>query len=241
MTNNIKGNCHKVMSKSLSRKFTKKVKVKVTQSCLTLCHPWTVSSVQLLSHVRLFATHGLQHTRPPCPSPTPGVYSNSCPLSRWCPSTISSSDVPFSHLQSFPVSGSFLVSQFFASDGQNIGVSASTSVLPMNIQDWFPLGWTGWISLQRSMEFCSPWNFPDQNIGVSSLCLLQGIFPTTGSSPGLPHCRRITSWAAFIKEWHNIFKVMKDSVQFSRSVIRTYNQKYSTQQGSHSDLTEKTL
>ena len=93
--------------------------------------------------------HELQHTRPPCPSPTPGVYLNSCPLSRWCHPTISSSVIPFSsRLQSFPVSGSFPVSQFFASGGQSIGVSASASVLPMDIQDWFHLGWTGWISLQ---------------------------------------------------------------------------------------------
>ena len=92
---------------------------------------------------------GLQHARPPCPSPTPGVYSNSCPLSRWCSPTISSSVVPFSScLRSFPASGSFQRSQFFASGGQSIGVSASASVLPMNIHDWFPLGWTGWISLQ---------------------------------------------------------------------------------------------
>ena len=93
--------------------------------------------------------HGLQHARPPCPSPTPGVYSNSCPLSRWCHPTISSSVVPFSsRLQSFPVSGSLLMSWFFSSGGQRIGVSASASVLPKNIQDWFPLGWTGWTSLQ---------------------------------------------------------------------------------------------
>ena len=93
--------------------------------------------------------HGLQHTRPPCPSPTPGVYSNSCPLSQWCHPTISSSVVPFSScLQSFPASGSFQISQFFTSGGQSIGVSASASVLPINIQDWFPLGWTGLISLQ---------------------------------------------------------------------------------------------
>ena len=90
--------------------------------------------------------HGLHHTRPPCPSPTPRVYSNSCPLSRWCHPTNLSFVVPFSScLQSFPESGSF---QFFTSGGQSIGVSASASVLPMNIQDWFPLGWTGWISLQ---------------------------------------------------------------------------------------------
>ena len=93
--------------------------------------------------------HGLQHTRLPCPSPTPGVYSNSCPLSQWCHPTISSSVIPFSScLQSFPASGSFQMSQFFAKGGQSIGVSASASVLPMNIQDWFPLGWTGWISLK---------------------------------------------------------------------------------------------
>ena len=90
---------------------------------------------------------GLQHVRPPCSSPTPGVYSNSCPLSWWCHPTISSSVIPFSsHLQSFPASGSFQMSQFFASGGQSIGVSALTLALPMNIQDWYPLGWTGWIS-----------------------------------------------------------------------------------------------
>ena len=92
---------------------------------------------------------GLQHTRPPCPSPAPRVYSDSCPLSRWCHPNISFSVVPFSSChQSFPASGSFPVSQFFPSGGQSIGVSASASVLPMNIQDWFLLGWTGWISLQ---------------------------------------------------------------------------------------------
>ena len=93
--------------------------------------------------------HGLQHARPPCPSSTPGVYSNSCPLSQWCHLTISSSVVPLSScLQSFPASGSFQMSQFFISGGQSIAVSAVISVLPMNIQNWFPLGWTGWISLQ---------------------------------------------------------------------------------------------
>ena len=93
--------------------------------------------------------HGLQHTRLSCPSPTARVYSNSCPLSRWCHPTISSSVVPFSScLQSFPASGSFQMSQFFASGGQSIRVSASASVLSVNIQDWFPLGRTGWISLQ---------------------------------------------------------------------------------------------
>ena len=133
------------------------------------------SSVQLLSHVWLFAApwiiahqtslssvqfsrsvvsdslqpHGLQHARPPCPSPTHGACSDSCPSSQWYHPTISSSVVPFSScLQSFPASGSFPISQFFASGGQSIGTSASTSVLPMNIQDWFPLGLTSLISFQ---------------------------------------------------------------------------------------------
>ena len=87
--------------------------------------------------------HGLQHAWLPCPSPTPGACSNSCPSSKWCHPTISSSVIPFSScLQSFPASGSFLVSQFFTSGGQSIGASASASVLPMNIQNWFPLGLT---------------------------------------------------------------------------------------------------
>ena len=93
--------------------------------------------------------HGLQHTRPLCLSPTPGVYSNSCPLSWWCHPTISSSAIPFSsHLPSFLALGSFQMSQFFESGGQSMGASPSASVLPMNIQDWSPLGWNGWISLQ---------------------------------------------------------------------------------------------
>ena len=112
----------------------------VSQLCLTLWDP-----------------HGLQHARPPCPSPTPGVYSNSCPLSQWCHPTISSCVVPFSScLQSFPASGSFPVSQFFASGGQSIGVSTLSSVLPMNIQDWFPLGWTGSPCSPRDSQESSP-------------------------------------------------------------------------------------
>ena len=93
--------------------------------------------------------HEPQHTRPPCPTPTPRVHPNPCPWSWWCHPTISSSVIPFSSCpQSFPASGSFQISQLFASVSQNIGISASTSVLPMNTQDWSPLGWTGWISLQ---------------------------------------------------------------------------------------------
>ena len=91
--------------------------------------------------------HGLQQARLPCPSPTPTACSNSCPLRQWCYPTISSSVVPFSCLQSYPASGSFTMSQFFASGGQSFGVSTSASVLPMNIQDWFPLGLTNLISL----------------------------------------------------------------------------------------------
>ena len=107
----------------------------VTQSCSPLCEHGV--------------PHGLQHTRPPCPSPTPGAYSNLCPLSWWCHPTISSSVIPFSsRRQSFPASGSFQMSQFFASGSQSIRTSASASVLPTNIQDWFPLGLTGLISLQ---------------------------------------------------------------------------------------------
>ena len=93
--------------------------------------------------------HESQHARPPCPSPTPGVHSNSCPSSRWCHLAISSSVVSFSSCpQSLPASESFPMSQLFAWGGQSTGVSASTSVLPVNTQDWSPLGWTGWISLQ---------------------------------------------------------------------------------------------
>jgi len=106
-----------------------------------------IDSAQIGHSVRSYSLwpHGLQHARLPCPSPTPGASSNSCPLSRVCHETISSSVVPFSSfLKSFPSSGSFLMSQFFASGGQSIGTSASASVLPMNIKDWFSLGWTGW-------------------------------------------------------------------------------------------------
>ena len=109
------------------------------------------SSVQF-NHAVLFKflwPNGLQDARTPSPSPTSLVYPNSCPLSQWCHPTISSSAVPFSSsLQAFPASGSFQMSQLFASGGQSIGDSASTSVLPVNTQDWSPLGWTGWISLQ---------------------------------------------------------------------------------------------
>ena len=107
----------------------------VAQSCLTL------------------QPHELQHTRPLCPSPTPGAYPNSCPLSQWCHPTISSSVIPFSSCpQSFPASQSFQMSQLFASRGQSIGVSASASVPPMNTQDWSPLGWTDLLAVQGTLK-----------------------------------------------------------------------------------------
>ena len=122
----------------------------------TLLSNWTTATNTLFSSVQFSSSvvsdslwpHGLQHTRPPCPTPTPGVYSNLCPLSQWCYTAILSSALPFSScLQSFPASGSFQMSQLFTSGSQSIGVSASASVLQMYIQDWFPLEWTGWISL----------------------------------------------------------------------------------------------
>ena len=118
---------------------------------LTFCYVSYISSVQFSCSVMSdsLRPQGMQHTRPPCPSPTPRAYSNSCPSSQWYHPTISSSVVHFSScLQSFPASGSFPMSQLFTSGGQSIGVSPSTSVLPMNTQDWSPLGWAGWISLQ---------------------------------------------------------------------------------------------
>ena len=112
-----------------------------------------ISSVQFSCSVVFdsLCPHGLPHARLPCPSPSPGACSNSCLLSQWCHPIISSSVVPFSScLQSFPASNYFPVSRFFVSGGQSIGASASASVPPMNIQDWFPLGWTGRISLQSN-------------------------------------------------------------------------------------------
>ena len=119
---------------------------------MCLCYLWNQFSQFSRSVVSdSLRPHGLQHARLPCPSPTLGVYPNTCPLSRWCHPTISPSVVSFSsHLQSFPASGSFQMSRFITSGGQSIGVSASASVLPLNIQDWCPLGWPGWISSPTS-------------------------------------------------------------------------------------------
>ena len=116
---------------------------------LSLCKIQLMVSVQFSHSVLSYflRPHEPQHARPPCTSPTPGVYPNSCPLSRWCHPAISSSVVPFSCPQSLPASESFPMSQLFSWGGQSIGVSALASVLPMNTKDWSPLEWTGWISL----------------------------------------------------------------------------------------------
>ena len=133
-----------IKSNEIFWKVTTWVDIKLSDSMQSL------SSVQFSHSVvsNSLRRHESQHARPPCPSPTPGVYSDPCRLSWWCHPAISSSVVPFSRLQSFLASGSFQMSQLFTSGGQIIGVSDSTSVLPMNTQDWSPLGWTGWISLQ---------------------------------------------------------------------------------------------
>ena len=130
--------------------------------------------------------HELQHARPPCPSPTPGVYTNSCLLRQWCHPAISNSVVPFSsHLQSFPASGSFPISQLFISGGQSIGASASASVLPKNIQNWFPLGWTGWIpcSPRDSQESSPTPQFKSINSSALSFMVqLSHPYMTTGKT-----------------------------------------------------------
>ena len=153
----------------------------VTQSCQTLL------------------PHELQHARPPCPSPTHGVYPNSCPLSRWCHPTILSSVVAFSFCpQSFPASGSFQMSQIFSSGSQSIGVSASTSVLPVNTQDWYPLGCTGWIPLQSKGLFKSLLKHHSSKASIlwhSTLFVVQLSHPymTTGKTIAL-------TWRTFINK-----------------------------------------
>ena len=134
--------------------------------------------------------HELQHARPPCPSPTPRVYSNSCLLSWWCHPTISSSVVPFSCLRSFPASGSFPISQFFSSGDQSFGVSASASVLPVNIQDWFPLGLTGWISLQSKRPSKS---FLQHHSSEASILQRSAFFTVQLSHPSMTTGKTIAS------------------------------------------------
>ena len=120
-----------------------------TYACMCVCVYISVQFSSVAQSCSTLQTHELQHARPPCPSPSPGVHSNSRPSSRWCHPVNSSSVVPFSSCpQSLPASESFPMSQLFAWSGQSTGVSDSASVLPMNTQDWSPLGWTGWIALQ---------------------------------------------------------------------------------------------
>ena len=134
--------------------------------------------------------HEPQHARPPCPSSPPGVHPNPCPSSRWCHPTISSSGIPFSSWpQSFPASGSFQMSQLFASGGQSIRVSASTSVLPINTQDWSPLGWSGWTSLQilvtrhtwrGDILEAAPWSIRDIRSPEGTMVKLEAVGDKTG-------------------------------------------------------------
>ena len=143
--------------------------------------------------------HGLPHARPPCPTQTPGAHSSSCPLSQWSHPAISSSVVPFSScLQSFPVSGSFQMSQFFASGGQSIGVSASASVLPMNIQDWYPLGWTGWIlAVQGTLK-----NLLQHHSSEASVLRRSAFFTVQLSHPFMTtgKTKALTRWTSLAKQ-----------------------------------------
>ena len=168
---------------------------------------WPFSSVQFSVMPNYLRPHGLQHTRPPCPSPTPRVYSNSCPLNWWCYSIIASSIIPYSFcLQSFPVSGSFQMSQFFASGGQRIRVAASKSVLPMNVPDRFPLGWTGWISLQfmgLSRVFSTP---QFKSINSSALSFLYS--PTLTSVHDYWKNHSLTRWTFVGKVMSLLFNML---------------------------------
>ena len=157
-------------------------------------------------------TDGLQHTRLPYPSPTPGVYSNSYPLSWWCYPIISSSVFPFSSCpQSFPASGSFQMSQLFTSGGQSIGVSESVSVLPMNTQDWFSLGWTGWISLQSkklSRAFSNTINSKSSLLQHSAFFIVQFSRPYMATGNKIP----LTRWTFVGKVMSLIFNMLSTLV-----------------------------
>ena len=145
--------------------------------------------------------HGPKHARPPCPSPTPGAYSNSCPSSWWCHPTISSSVVPFSsHLQPFPASRSFQMSQFFTSGGQSIDVSALVSGLPMNILDWFPLGWTGFdlLSVQGTLK-----SLLQHHSSKASILWRSAFFIVQLSHPYMTTGKTIT-----LTRWTFVIKVM---------------------------------
>ena len=148
----------------------------------------------------------MQHSRPPCPSPTPGVYSNSCPLSWWFHPTISSSVVPFSScLQCFPASDSFQMSQLFASGGQSIGVSASTSVLPMNTQDWFPLGWTRSLVVQGTFKSLLQHHSSKASIlGPSAFFIVQLSHPYMTTGKTIP----LTRWIFVGKVMSLLFNML---------------------------------
>ena len=158
--------------------------------------------------------HGLQHARPPCPSPTPRIYSNSCSLSQRCHPTISSSVVPFSfHLQSFPASGSFQMSQFFTSGGQNIGVSASASVLPVNIQDWFPesvrMDWLDLLAVQGTFK-----SLFQHHSSKASILWCSTFFIVQLSHPYMTIGKAIA-----LTRWTFVGKVMSAFYMLSRLVI----------------------
>ena len=136
--------------------------------------------------------HGLQHDRPPCPSPSPKICPSSCPLHWWCHPATSSSDALFSYCpQSFPASGSFRMSQLFASGGQSVGVSASTSVLPMNTQDWSPLGWTGWISLQSKESLVQHHSSKPSILQHSAFFIVQLLHPYVTAEKNIAFTRWI--------------------------------------------------
>ena len=158
--------------------------------------------------------HWLQHTRPPCPSSTPRVYSNSCPLSWWCHPTISSSVIPFSScLPSFPASWSFQMSQFFTTGGQSIEVSASASVLPMNIQDWFPLGWMGWISL---------WSKGLVRVFSNTTVQKHQFFSTQLSLQSNSHPYMTTGKTIALNRWTFVSKVMSLLFNVLSSLVITF-------------------
>ena len=167
-----------------------------------------------------FQPHESQHARPPYPSPTPGVHPNSCASSQWCHPAISSSVIPFSCPQSLPASGSFPMSQFFAPGGQSIVVSASTSVLPMNTQDWSPLGWTSWISLQSkdSQESSTP---QFKSINSSALSFLYG--PTLWTLYGPWGCKELDmteqlNWTQKPSFWPHVLHC-ECAFQFTASLL----------------------
>ena len=177
--------------------------------------PYTISSVQSSCSVmsNSLRPHELQHTRLPCPSPTPRDYSNSCPLSCWCHATISSSVVPFSsRLQSFPASRSFQMSQLFASRGQSTGVSALASVLPMNTQDWFALEWTGWISLwSKGLESLRHWSSKASILWHSAFFIVQLSHPYTTTG-------KTIAWT----RWIFVGKVMSLLLNMLSSLVITF-------------------